>query len=156
MSTKSRVVKGRGAELIPLVDKVGMAVNNGSDICEVAPLCGLNEPIELTHSNTSTFNGRNIEVPIGMGNSVVCSQQEFITTETPRRSKARDRAPSTVMMTKKLSRATRPGDVVTSTAVLGGLHHEYKLDHLAAYHRREFLRRTQIPATHCVILRFAK
>src|SRR5260370_575993 len=97
-----------------------------------------------------------MEGPRAMAKSVFSSKQDFLPTEPPRRSKARDRAPSTVMMTKKLSRATRPGDVVTSTAVLGGLHHEYKLDHLAAYHRREFLRRTQIPATHCVILRFAK
>src|SRR5260370_20495350 len=108
------------------------------------------------YSNRATLEGRKMKVHMGGKTGVACTQEDSNTKHPHRRSKARDRAPSTVMMTKKLSRATRPGDVVTSTAVLGGLHHEYKLDHLAAYHRREFLRRTQIPATHCVILRFAK
>lgn len=42
MSTERRVVKGRGAGLIPLVHKPGMALNNRSDIGKVTPLRGLN------------------------------------------------------------------------------------------------------------------
>ena len=42
MSTKSRIVQGRSACLISLVDKLWMAVSNGSDIGQVAMLRGLN------------------------------------------------------------------------------------------------------------------
>jgi len=46
MSTKSRVMKGGGAGWIALIkiDELGMAVGceDGSDICQVAALCGLN------------------------------------------------------------------------------------------------------------------
>jgi hypothetical protein len=42
MSAKYRMVKGSSASLIPSVDKLGLALNNRSDIRHVATLCGLN------------------------------------------------------------------------------------------------------------------
>src|SRR5260370_32488859 len=53
MCAKSRVMKRRCAGWIALIeiDKLGMAVGgeDGSDICQVAALCGLNEALEVSH-----------------------------------------------------------------------------------------------------------
>ncbi len=49
MPAKCRVVKGRSAGWIPLVDKFRMAVGDLSHIRNVATLRGLNELLEVVH-----------------------------------------------------------------------------------------------------------
>jgi hypothetical protein len=48
MSTKRRIVKGSGACLIPSVDKLGMAVNDGPDLRHPATFRGVNQFLEVT------------------------------------------------------------------------------------------------------------
>jgi len=49
MSTKCRMVKRGRAELVPLLDKIGMLLGNGSNVGYVATLRSLDESLEVTY-----------------------------------------------------------------------------------------------------------